>query len=42
MVLAVDMAKLGARGEVVDEGRGVSDDEERWPTMLVGLEPEGP
>ena len=42
IVLAVDMAKLGARGDVAEEGGGVSDDEERLPTILEGLEPEGP
>jgi hypothetical protein len=42
MVLAVDMAKLGPRGEVAEEGGGVSDEEDRLPTMLVGFEPEGP
>lgn len=41
-MLAVDMAKLGARGDVVDESGGVSDEEDRLPTILVGLVPEGP
>jgi hypothetical protein len=50
IVLAVDMAKLAVRGDVasavrgdvVDEGGGVSDDEERLPTTPRGLEMGGP
>lgn len=42
IVLAVDMAKLAARGDAAEEGGGVSEDEERWATTLVVLDPGGP